>query len=148
MDEMFEMDDTQYITINIDKCISNRDTPAVVRQLFIELRNRGYINIGEYFRTMPQEDLDVLRACSDLLESDATPEQESRAYESLLLFGLGLMVGEGQELTDDTAKNGVKLVVTYVALEHLFRLDMIEVFRENWSTYIDEPGQIARAKQS
>jgi hypothetical protein len=124
-------------TLNIDRCIADKSNPAVIRELFKQLRDDGYINVGKYFAEMSDIDLDMLTEIADHTHPDAvgesTPEQITQSMETMALMGMALTVGEGGVLSESACEQGLKLTITYIAIESLYRRGIVNVFRENWS---------------
>lgn len=130
-------------TLNIERCIKDKAQPAVIRQLFTQLRDDGYINVGKYFAELSDMDLQTLTDLADYTYPHAeglTPEQVNSGYEAMTLVGMALTVGEGGELNEKTCEDGLKMAITYTAIETLFRHGFVNVFRENW-TMVDDGGQ-------
>lgn len=131
------MDSDDTFTLNIDRCIADKSNPAVIRELFKQLRDDGYINIGKYFAEMSDIDLNMLTDIADHTHPEAvgesTPDQIEQSMETMALIGMALTVGEGGTLTEEACEQGLKLAITYIALEGLYRKGHVNVFRENWS---------------
>ena len=136
--------------LNIDNGIADKRRPAVIRNLFIDIRDRSYVTPGEFFREMSDRDLDVLREYSEMIGSlegaDPNTKEHDEACENMSLLGLALCVGDGIELTDDTAVNAIQTAVLFTSLEHLARLGVIDVYRDNWSMDPMDNAMIAKAK--
>ena len=131
------MNSEDTFTLNIDRCIADKSNPAVIRELFKQLRDDGYINVGKYFAEMSDLDLDMLTEIADHTHPDAvgesTPDQIAQSMETMALIGMALTVGEGGALTESACEQGLKLAITYIAIESLYRKGVVNVFRENWS---------------
>ena len=130
-----ESEDT--FTLNIDRCIADKSNPAVIRELFKQLHDHGYINVGKYFAEMSDIDLDMLTDLADHTHPDAvgesSPDEIAQAMETITLIGMALTVGEGGVLTETACEQGLKLAISYIAIESLYRKGVVNVFRENWS---------------
>jgi hypothetical protein len=138
-------------TLNIDRCINDKSRPAVIRELFKQLRDDGYINIGKYFAEISDVDLDML---ADMCEhthpeavGDSSPEQIERSLESLMLIGLALTVGEGGILTEKSSDTSVRLAILYIVIEGLYRQGLVDVFRENWSMSADDDKPVVQIRK-
>jgi hypothetical protein len=131
------MNSEDTFTLNIDRCIADKSNPAVIRELFKQLRDDGYINVGKYFAELSDLDLDMLTEIADHTHPDAvgesTPVQIAQSMETMALIGMALTVGEGGILTESACEQGLKLAITYIAIEGLYRKGLVNVFRENWS---------------
>lgn len=143
--------DDEYMTLNIDKCIADRSRPAVIRSLFVDIRDRCYVTPGEFFGGISDMDLEVLRVYSEQIarldgHAPSTDEHHT-AYENLGLLSMGLLVGDGLEITEDTSVHALKTTVLLISLEHLARLGMIDVYRDNWSMDPTDVRPIAKGKK-
>ncbi len=138
----------EYFTLNIERCIADKQVPAVIRQLFIELRDHGYVHVGKFYGELSDIDLDTLTTLAEQTHPEAvvTQEEQDRAYEHMALLGMALLVGEGQELNEETCENSLKLVIAYTAIEGLFRAGLVEVIRDNWSMVGDEKLPLVKLK--
>lgn len=137
-----------YYTLNIERCIADKQIPAVIRQLFVELRDHGYAHVGKFYGDLSDIDLDTLTMLSEQThpESVVTEEEASRAYEYMGLLGMALLVGEGHELSEENCENGLKLAIAYTAIEGLYRQGLVEVMRENWSMIGDDKLPLVKLK--
>lgn len=140
--------DGETFTLNIARCISDNTIPAVIRGLCINLRENGYTNTGKFFAELSDVDLKALSQLADHThpESECTDEESDRAYELLTLFGMVLMVGEGRELTMETSETGLKIAISYIAIESLYRAGLVNVFHENWTMDSDDTSPIVQKK--
>ena len=147
-DEDLFGEDNETFTLNIGRCIADKTIPAVIRGLFMELRDHGYTNTGKFFQEMSDIDLDTLNYLAEQThpESDSTEEESNRAYEVLALFGMALTVGEGRELTMENAEDSLKIAISYIAIESLSRRGLVEAFHENWTMDRDDTSPIVKAK--
>lgn len=131
------MNSKDTFTLNIDRCIADKSNPAVIRELFKQLRDDGYINVGKYFAELSDLDLDMLTEIADHTHpsavNESTPEQIEQSIETMALIGMALTVGEGGVLTESACEQGLKLAITFIAIESLYRRGIVNVFRENWS---------------
>lgn len=126
----------ELFTLNVDRCIADKSIPAVIRNLFVELRDKGYVHVGNFFKDLTDIDLETLKELAESTHPEATnvtDEQVENAYEHMALLGMALMVGEGCELSIDNCELGLKLAITYTTVEGLFRRNLVEVIHENWS---------------
>lgn len=134
---MSEQFNENHFTLNIDRCINDKNQPAVIRQLFTQLRDDGYINAGKYFAELNDADLQTLADLADYThpqaQEDYTAEQINSGYEAMTLLGMALTVGEGGILDENTCETGLKLAISYTAIEQLYRKNLVNVFRENWT---------------
>jgi hypothetical protein len=131
------MDSASNFTLNIERCINDKSQPAVIRQLFMQLRDDGYINTGKYFAELSTIDLQTLSDLADCTHPDAVDElpveQIDEGFEAMTLVGMALMVGEGGMLSEESCEAALKLAISYTAIETLYRNGLVNVFRENWT---------------
>lgn len=140
----------QYI-INIENCIADYSRPAVIRNLFVDIRDRGYVTVGDFFERMNDSDLDVLRVISetvaDLDGDEPSNEQEEDAFSDLVMLSLGLTIAEGITIDPDQLNTNMRVTMSFIALEYLARANEINVYHENWSMDPDHSGIIADMKK-
>lgn len=135
------MNSNDTFTLNIDRCIEEKSNPAVVRDLFKQLRENGYINVGKFFEELSDLDLEMLTDIADRSHPDAaselTVEQIDQSMEMMVLIGMALTVGEGGVLTEHACAQGSQLAIAFITIEGLYRKGLVNVFRENWSMIED-----------
>lgn len=138
----------EHYTLNIENCIADRTRPAVIRNLFIDLRERGYVTVGEYFETMADADLNSLRDIAEIVASNDEPQtaEEEDAFSNIVLLSCGLIIAEGNEVDPAEFSMAVRMTMTFISLESLARMGAIDVYRENWCMDPDHKGIIAKAK--
>lgn len=127
-----EFEDTgenQY-TIVFDKIVEDKKLLPSTRLLAIDLTKNGYVNIGEFFRDMPDSDLQAYLNMAEDLDSEESAE--------VLLLSEMLSVGEG--LDNGLNENKLELVsnrmgqlIMYLACEQLARKGLVKLYRENMS---------------
>lgn len=146
------MDNNEFengFTLNIDRCINDKSQPAVIRELFTQLRKDGYINVGKYFSELSDIDLQTLSDLSERThpDTDVSQDEAQVGFEVMALLGMALTVGEGGMLDEKTTEVGLKLVIAYTAIETLYRKGLVNVFRENWSMAEDEGKKIVELRK-
>lgn len=145
-----QMEQEHYI-LNIENCIADRTRPAVIRTLFMDIRERGYVTVGEFFKNINDADLDTLRDISetimDLEGGEPQTLQEQDAYSNIVLLSCALLVAEGSEVDPAIFSTAVKVTMSFIALEALARMNMIDVYRENWSMDPESSAILAQAKK-
>lgn len=121
--------------LNIDRCIGDMRAPAVIRMMFFDLKHAGYLNVGKLFKEMSDSDLGVLIALAEAThpEVESSEMEVINAMKNLTLMSLGLLVGEGIELTEANCERGLRITICYISLESLYRKGLIHVHRENWT---------------
>lgn len=142
--------DEEIYSLNIETCIADRSIPSVIREVFLSLRENGYVNVGSFFKNLSDIDLETLSTLADFTHpdvEDATQEQVDMGYQYMSLLGMALMVGEGFDLSMDNCELGLKLAISYTAIESLHRHGMVNVFYENWSMDSDTNKPIVELKK-
>ena len=148
MENLFSNDD-DYFVVNIDKCISDKELPAVIRQIFVELKENGYLSVGDFFKGLNSTDLETLRVLAEYTNPAAdeyTEDEVNQGYEAMMMLGIGLSLGEGLELSESHCEKAMKGAIIYTTIEALARKDIVDVFRENWSMSLDEDKPIVQRK--
>lgn len=148
MENLFS-NDNDYFVVNIDKCIADKELPAVIRQIFTELKERDYISPGDFFKNLNETDLESLRILAEYTNPAAdeyTEEQIDRGYEAMMMLGIGLSLGEGLELSESHCEKAMKGAIIYTSIEAMARKDIVEVYRENWSMSLDEDKPVVKRK--
>ena len=129
------------LIVNIDKCIEDRSIPAVIREVFETVRDHEYLSASNFFETVSDRDLEMLVEMADdlLPDNDVSDENRDDAYTTLSLLAIGLLVGEGRELTENSCTEAIKIVVGYIACESLARKGLIKAIRKNWTMGLETP---------
>lgn len=127
-----EFEDTgenQY-TIVFDKIVEDKKLLPSTRLLAIDLTKNSYVNIGEFFRDIPDSDLQAYLNMAEDLDSEESAE--------VLLLSEMLSVGEG--LDNGLNENKLELVsnrmgqlIMYLVCEQLARKGLVKLYRENMS---------------
>ena len=128
--------------INIVQCMSDLSYPDVVRRVFRTLHENTYINVGEFFGSLTEGELDILSAAVEDVSGEPGNDQ---SLLSLTLLGVGLLVGEGRELTDASVEEALRATISMCVMELLYRRGLIEVHREHWTTDTESDLPVASA---
>jgi len=128
-----DSDETMY-TLNIEKCINDTSRPAPIRQLFVTIRDHGYITVGQFFKNLTDQDLTILSELMDLMDPKNTDAKaKDLAAHHLTLLGIGLTAAEGLVVNESSATDSLGAVVAFIAMESLARNNVIEVFHDKWT---------------
>ena len=121
--------DSHY-TILFNKIIEDKNLLPTTRLLAVDISKNGYVNIGDFFQKMPQDDLQKYLNMSEDLDSDDSAE--------VLLLSEMLAIGEGldnglDETAPETMQNRMSQLIMYLACESLARQGLVKLYRENMS---------------
>lgn len=140
-------------TANVAKIAADPSIPPCVRDLFIELQHKPYVTVGDYLERISDESLDDLVTLADdvfLGEKKGLPVYlQEEAYSNLILFAVGLSLGEGMvDLTDEELETSIKLASMYVTLEMLYRRGEIFLHHRNMSMSEDSRHKVVAARRN
>lgn len=93
------MENTENFKVNINKVIDS-DQFYLAKELAKLIKDKGYINIGNYMRSLSKADLDILAdkiMIAYSVESVSPEYRATRASELMLMTGL-LAFGEGEPI--------------------------------------------------
>lgn len=131
-DMKMEFEDTgsEKFTILFDKIIEDKKLLPTTRLLAVDISKNGYVNIGDFFKNMPEADLKAYLKMSEDLDSDEAAE--------VLLLSEMLSIGEGldnglDENDPETMQNRMSQLIMYLACESLARQGLVKLYRENMS---------------
>ena len=119
-------------SVNFQQVVNNKQYTSATRLLCYEIMNQGYANIGEFFKNMPQADLDKYLEITDDPEGDPFDE-------IVLLVGI-LSTAEGIDVdlapTDESAEimasKCTHLSMLFL-LEDMHRKGVVKLHHENIS---------------
>lgn len=137
---MNEGEDSGYI-LNIDACLNDNTTPAVVKGVLRKLSEEQYINVGEVLRDVSDNDLEMLVNFCETIKADGDPDSDhtysqkevEAATSSMLMLTMAFVIGEGMEISNENLYGYLGTTVLYTVIESLYRKDLVKVIRENWS---------------
>ena len=128
----FNFEDTGDSKFNIlfSKVIEDKTLLGTTRLLAVDISKNGYINIGDFFKNMPQDDLQKYLNMAEDLDGDNSAE--------VLLLSEMLAIGEGldnglDDTEPETMQNRMSQLIMYLACESLARQGLIKLYREHMS---------------
>jgi hypothetical protein len=103
------------------------------RLLAIDIIKNGYINVGDFFKNMPESDLQ-----SYLHMSEEIHNENVDAGAEVLLLSEMLAIGEGLEIGFDpdetkTMQARMSQLIMFLSCESLARKGLVKLYRENMS---------------
>lgn len=133
------MADTDYsdFSIEYDKIANSANFLSITRLTASQYKTNPYRKVGDFFRDISTEDLQVL---SDVCENYASAVEDNGDYENVphfeevLLLGEMLAAGEGilDRSLDDVMQRTNQMVM-YIAIESLNRKGLVNVYHDNFS---------------
>lgn len=125
--ENFEFDSSSEMSINYAEVTKSKDLLAVTRLLAADLLARPYMPLGDYMKSISDNDLQQLLEISE--------DDENPRYEDLILMSEMLAAAEGLPGTFDLeeVQERISKFVSFIVIESLARKGLVEVFRENFS---------------
>lgn len=128
----FNFDDMNQpkFSINLDMVVEDGTLLAATRLLAVDITKNGYINVGEFFGKMSDNDLQKYLNMAEDIESDAAAE--------VLLVSELLAIGEGldnglDDIDVDIMQQRMSQLITFLACESLARKGLVKLHRENMS---------------
>lgn len=128
----FNFDDMNQpkFSINLDKIVEDSTLLAATRLLAVDITKNGYINVGEFFGKMSDNDLQKYLNMAEDIESEAAAE--------VLLVSELLAIGEGldnglDDIDVDIMQQRMSQLITFLACESLARKGLVKLHRENMS---------------
>ena len=124
----FDIGDPLMIAFN--KVSEDKTMLPTTRLLAVDIIKNGYINVGEFFKNIPDSDLKSYMNMTENIEGDAAAE--------ILLLSEMLAIGEGlenglDETNQETMRNRMSHLIMYLACESLARRGLVKLYRENMS---------------
>lgn len=120
----------EYLVLNIDNIIKQKDILGVIKGAALDLKNHSYLSIGDFLRNISDEDLEILsNYCNNIFENKHHPDEVS----SIALLATILLTGEGLEVNEETVEEAIDATIMYITLEGLARKDLVEIYRENFT---------------
>lgn len=127
--------------------ITDKQTPACFKELFREIKDVGYANIGAFYQNLSDADLFMILNHSDILASSEDQDVRFESESFMIRGGIALCLADGMEVSVDNITSASASVSIYAACESLNRRGLIEVFRNEWSAIPDSAAVIARKMQ-
>ena len=125
----------EYKTINFDRIAAEKSLSAFTRLAAINIKNSKYVMIGEFFKGIPQADLDMLSKLADrAVTGFGTQEEVSQAINELLILTEMLANAEGMpSMNDEQSYSNLNFMMTIIACISLERKGIADVIYENIS---------------
>jgi hypothetical protein len=123
--------DLAYI-VNLEKFASDDSVAPYLKRWSKHLLSAGYANTGQFFEQLTDEEIEQLAFTAENAQVSA------HSLKKLTEIALVLAIGEGLMVTEDVACFATEAVIVLIALEHLARIGLVEVYRENWSVSDDD----------
>ena len=113
-------------------CEDNTMLPTT-RLLAVDIIKNGYINVGDFFKNMPESDLQ-----SYLHMVDEIHNENVDAGAEVLLLSEMLAIGEGLEIgfnpnEPKTMQARLSQLIMFLSCESLARKGLVKLYRENMS---------------
>lgn len=129
MDESEDMTDLQ---INFEKIIEDRRMLSVTRLLAAHMCYNPYLTVGDFVKSLSDEDLGKLMDIAEEMESDDL--ENSRHLEELILITEMLVRAEGLMTPDSgVLVSRVNAFATFLALEGLSRKGLVKLYHDHMS---------------
>lgn len=147
-----EMSSGNMTTANVAKIAADLTVPSCVRDVYLELQKTSYLTVGEYLERISDDDLEDLVQMADTIflgEKKGVPQAvQDEAYSNIILFALGLALGEGIiGLTDEEIEHSCKIASMYITLESLYRRGEIYLHHENMSMGDDSKHKVVAVRR-
>ena len=126
-------------SVNFQQVVNKKQYTSSTRLLCYEIMNNGYANVGDFFKNLPQADLDKY------LEISEDPEGE--LFEELVLLTGILASAEGvdvdlnpesEKAAEEMSSKCSQLIMLFT-IESLHRKGMVKLYHEN-ITFGDDMG--------
>lgn len=124
MDEFFENGE---MVINYKRVVESKESLSVTRLLAANLMASPYSTIGDFLKGINTADLEQLLVVSE--------DGDDPNYPDLLLIGEMLVRAEGLtgSCTVEEMQENLTKLITFLAIEGLYRKGLVRIFRENMS---------------
>ena len=120
-----EFDDEGTFSVNIHRVAQDKGVIALTRLLASQLIITPYIRVGDFFKNLSDDDLDMLELICD---------EEHEHFDNLLLIAEMLATGEGLDHgTMDVIHERMNQLLMFIAMEGLHRKGLVKVHHENMS---------------
>jgi hypothetical protein len=113
-------------------CEDNTMLPTT-RLLAVDITKNGYINVGDFFKNMPESDLQsYLHMVEEIHNENADAGAEVLLLSEMLAIGEGLENGlNATEMQPMQARMGQ--LIMFLSCESLARKGLVKLYRENMS---------------
>ena len=127
MEFEFTDDGKETFTILYDNVIKAKDLMPITRALAVDLVHSGYMRVGDFLKSLSDNDLQNLMEISD--------NDECEQFCEILLISEMLATGEGLSSSKDEQEYSDRMnqFCVLLALESLQRKGLVKLYRENMS---------------
>ena len=117
-------------TIDLKHVMESNQLLGTTRLLAMDIQNKGYVNVGEFFKNLNESDLQKYLDLADSPDDDI--------FSEILLVSELLAMGEGldnglDENNLQISQNRMSQMIMYLACESLARKGMVKLYHENIS---------------
>ena len=120
-----EFDEDGTFTVNIHRVAQDKEVLTLVRLLATQLIATPYLRVGDFFKNLSDDDLEILNEISD---------ENHEQFDNLLLIAEMLATGEGLDHgTIDVIHERMNQLLMFIAMEGLHRKQLVRVYHENMS---------------
>lgn len=128
---MDNFDNIDQYELNFNKIIEDRNMLSVTRLLASSLLNKPYMAVGDFIKSLSDDDLDVLLDTAELMEQN---DDKAPHTEELVLITEMLVRAEGLTTPDsDVLVNRINALCTFLACEGLSRKGLVKLHHQNMS---------------
>lgn len=133
-----EFDDDGTFSVNIHRVAQDKEVLTLVRLLASQLIITPYLRVGDFFKNLSNDDLEILEEISD---------ENHEHFDNLLLVAEMLATGEGLDHgTIDIIHDRMNQLLIFIAMEGLYRKGLIKLYHDNMSFGEDMGNKIVAAK--
>ena len=127
MEFEFTNDGKETFHILYDNVVKAKDLMPITRTLAMDLVNSGYMRVGDFLKSLLDNDLQNLMEISD--------NDECEQYCEILLIAEMLATGEGLEssVDDQQFADRMNQFCILLSIESLQRKGLVKAYRENMS---------------
>lgn len=136
-----ENQDFESYTIDYDKIVASKTFLSITRLTASQYKENPYRPVGQFFKDLTDEDLDILcKVCDDHAEAEENDQDYDNVphFEEVLLLAEMLAAGEGLlERTLDDVMRRTNQMMFYLAIESLHRKGLVKAHHSNFSFGLD-----------
>jgi hypothetical protein len=124
---MENMEEFNGYIVNIPEVVKDKKSLYLTRLLAAQIRDDNYMTVGEFFKNLGDNDVEQLLEYSNM--------DTDKQVEQLLIITMMLITAEGLDNANDmeTARKHLSQLVSFIALESLYRKGLIKLYHENMS---------------
>jgi hypothetical protein len=112
-------------------CEDNTMLPTT-RLLAVDIIKNGYINVGDFFKNMPESDLQSYLHMVEELNENVDAGAEVLLLSEMLAIGEGLEIGFNPN-EPKTMQARLSQLIMFLSCESLARKGLVKLYRENMS---------------